>query len=92
MLQGEAMNHSDSDEPDRCCCPACQHEVAEDATQCPECGEYFPAMIHRRGASTPPTYNVVRLVVLGAAIVVAILAVGSHVIDLLWSTLSSGKQ
>lgn len=30
-------------------CPRCKRTVSDEATRCPECGAYFPAMRHRQG-------------------------------------------
>ena len=65
------MDQIETDD-ERCVCPQCHVDVAEDATRCPKCGEMFPAMADRRGLTTTSGFHdAIRTVVLMVAIVIA---------------------
>lgn len=69
-------------EKGRCICPGCRADVAGDATQCPRCGERFPAMADRQRLRTPETYDIFRAIVLTVAIVLALPAIIVFVLSL----------
>ena len=86
--------HSDAvevqSEQDHCLCPRCHADVDEDATQCAKCGELFPAMADRQALNTPATYDAFRWLVVAAATVIAIAAIGQLIVHFILSLFTIG--
>jgi hypothetical protein len=65
----------DDQEEERCLCPSCGFDVDKEATQCSECGEYFPALSDRKALCTSDSFDAFRWVVLAIAIAIGAVAV-----------------